>query len=680
MNGNCQNQVNVNIQYLNTNKGNLDDTYALGTPMAIELSTQEKDMEIRINEKFNQLLSGNEFCPGDNYRIAQIALIDISADDMDNINKSPLAQECIVKSLFSRKNFYGRIIGIIPLNIFSVNYKNGVMYNNAPEYDLSYYTPDAKRNKLYSGMKRRRALDMLPLPFTVKTSFIPNDITIKNEAVIGYYINSLRVNIPNFVYTLGVTECSTDANKLCIAPGSNPHVIVEKSDLNLTQYLKRPDVGFDQWLEIFIQILIAYEYIDPIFEFTHYNLITDNISILYPDEDIQYKVNNLYVQGKCLARIDSLNYARIKIRTDTYGIYDPKSFIFADNAFPMYDIYSLVVSSAKVFFDQDKISDLNKINNIYRYFNQDNDIRYFINTFIYDPTILYSNFADISKFSLGQFINCIRQNYSNVYNNVVLSTQSDNMMILSNMDSPTQILAETAGSISKISNFEQGLYAYDTDNSDRNINSLLYKYIIDEWIDSDLESEITNFNRQNRNLERNINNFNSDYDESILLTEDSPGSNDQQIISKFSDINNITAIISKLNEVLRLIEIVQNMNQRFLHFTEFNRLVNRLYPDFNDPKYAEDIAEYVERLPKYSQKIAKLQNKIGYNRKIIYNQYLKLPELSTKISKLVQILNNFADRIFNRVENDIYYDNFVMRYKYLIDLLQTINNIIKEVI
>ena len=106
-------------------------------------------------------------------------------------------------------------------------------------------------------------------------------------------INSLRYFIPNFVYTLGAFQCGGDIKKGCDANDKANLFIAYEKIPGKGMFYKLQDNGFEWFLNMFAQILIALEIAQREIGFTHYDLHTLNIIIKEQQLDYTGLIDNL---------------------------------------------------------------------------------------------------------------------------------------------------------------------------------------------------------------------------------------------------------------------------------------------------------------------------------------------------------------------------------------------------
>lgn len=120
---------------------------------------------------------------------------------------------------------------------------------------------------------------IIKIPFSIS-----NYSDILREYFIGVtMINSLRYSIPNFVYTLGAFHCG-NIKKDC---EGNPNLLIMYEKINgQGMFYKMKNNGFEWFLNMFAQILLALEIAQRSIGFSHYDLHTLNVMI--KEEPIDY--------------------------------------------------------------------------------------------------------------------------------------------------------------------------------------------------------------------------------------------------------------------------------------------------------------------------------------------------------------------------------------------------------
>ena len=121
---------------------------------------------------------------------------------------------------------------------------------------------------------------------------------LMREYFIGQTINRLRYETPLFMYTLGIFQCSREMKngKLCTGkPKSTdpPYLVLENiQGESVHSLIKARKLPFRDWLVLYIQLLASLEYAQQKYEFTHYDLHTDNVMVRKLKKPITYSILN----------------------------------------------------------------------------------------------------------------------------------------------------------------------------------------------------------------------------------------------------------------------------------------------------------------------------------------------------------------------------------------------------
>ena len=192
---------------------------------------------------------------------------------------------------------------------------------------------------------------------------VPRDSVYIYDAMLEYFacvscINNLRYFIPNFMGGLGIFLCSPSQNSttLCDYNSSSkntPFCIYEKVEgQTFEQYVKKVDTDFSDFLEVFIQVLIALEVAQREYSFTHYDLHGENVIIKTIDNtngSFSYKVpldNCVYeiTPRKSIAVIIDYGMCSYNYEGKIYG--QPVNYGQINNFGSMnlgYDMYRLLI-------------------------------------------------------------------------------------------------------------------------------------------------------------------------------------------------------------------------------------------------------------------------------------------------------------------------------------------------
>jgi serine/threonine protein kinase len=160
-------------------------------------------------------------------------------------------------------------------------------------------------------------------------------------------LNKLRYLIPSFVYTLGsfMYPKPTKTGKLCNG-GSKKTAFVMYEKIpgdSIQKLLMNKEINFDQWLLIFVQILLGLEVAQREVRFTHFDLHAgnvmvrrkDNFNYTVPLDTTSYHVNDpdlipviidfgfatSYIDGRYIGSFDFARYGMLNFMVQGYDMY-----------------------------------------------------------------------------------------------------------------------------------------------------------------------------------------------------------------------------------------------------------------------------------------------------------------------------------------------------------------------
>lgn len=264
-----------------------------------------------------------------------------------------------------------------------------------------------------------------------------NDGTVSmlTEYYIGIKaVNKLRYILPTFVYTLGAFVCPIvtpeDSNpNLCINNTDNTsYVIYEKINGDTVgKLLQTKELDFNQWLNIFSQLLLSLEVAQREINFTHFDLHIGNVmvrkarntnyNVLIHDKEYQVNTDIFPV-------IIDFGMATSCVNSKTIGSYDFPKYGMLNYMIPGYDMYKFLVFSYSYSESNDKLR--KQIRNIFKIIS---DI---------DPYNIYKNplglstalneycakatFSDVGKLTPIRFFNLLKKEYPQIISNNIKIT------------------------------------------------------------------------------------------------------------------------------------------------------------------------------------------------------------------------------------------------------------------
>lgn len=224
--------------------------------------------------------------------------------------------------------------------------------------------------------------------YVAKVPRDPNGPSLYHEMIIGAFgTNKLRSKIPNFAYILGGVKCSPpwikqnkDVATWCTHNSNGRNDATYLFYENVT-----PATGFGDSLKTmapkdfvnyYMQILLALRLARKEINLTHYDLHTDNVLLRSPPEGVKVSIayetpggNTEYMITDKIATIIDYGLSHITYKDRHYGIYDRLAYsIFPDRPWILHDAYKLLLFSAMIA-QGNNAGIYNEINKIFQYFN-----------------------------------------------------------------------------------------------------------------------------------------------------------------------------------------------------------------------------------------------------------------------------------------------------------------------
>lgn len=173
-------------------------------------------------------------------------------------------------------------------------------------------------------------------------------------------LNNLRYQIPTFVYTLGAFLCpmpTTQAQKTLCNPETTKRkntafVMYEKiPGDSLDLLLDNKEIDFNQFLEIFVQLLLSLELAQREVQFTHFDLHSGNVMIR-PVSNYSYSVlieNTTYnvTTKQFLPVIIDYGFCTVKVEDRVVGEFDYEIHGMMPFMVPGYDMYKFLIFCSK---------------------------------------------------------------------------------------------------------------------------------------------------------------------------------------------------------------------------------------------------------------------------------------------------------------------------------------------
>lgn len=219
---------------------------------------------------------------------------------------------------------------------------------------------------------------------------------LTHEIIVGMYCtNKMRAFNPNFSYVYGYMKCSppvidaktTEVISYCYGKNDVEYAIYENiaDSISMREFSKT--CTGKEWLEAYLQVILALLDAHDRFKFTHYDLHPGNVlvqkklrfdknetrsggaapfQIKYP-----FRGKDVYLTTSNLARIIDYGVGYFEYMSQSYGRSGSERYsIFRDRSFPMADAYKLLAGCAVTAGPQARVV----IEQIFTFFNSKQDM------------------------------------------------------------------------------------------------------------------------------------------------------------------------------------------------------------------------------------------------------------------------------------------------------------------
>ena len=172
-------------------------------------------------------------------------------------------------------------------------------------------------------------------------------------------INRLRYILPTFVYTLGGFLCpqpyyegeSLKSGELCKEKNSEQTIYVMYENIpgkTLSDMLGENKISFNEWLEIFVQILLSLEVSQREIGFTHFDLHTGNVMVRKKTFNYDIPIDNLTysIYSNYLPVIIDFGTSCVCVENRYIGSYQYMGYRMLNFIVSGYDMYKFLVYSS----------------------------------------------------------------------------------------------------------------------------------------------------------------------------------------------------------------------------------------------------------------------------------------------------------------------------------------------
>lgn len=347
-----------------------------------------------------------------------------------------------------------------------------------------------------------------------------NNRDLVHEYFIGAYgTNQLRSQIPNFSYILGLFTCSPPyidnwaylGSSLPQNPKEDRRALTfcqnDKSTVVYIFYENIPGktlseviedgLSFEDFMNIFIQIVFALQLAYKTCKFVHDDLHTDNVLIQKLEKPITIKYEQGYIRTQYIPKI--IDYGRSHIVYDgkNYGYPDLKSGYDIDSVYPLFDIYKLLMFSLLAAFRYDlekfkgipdsqiKVINSDIFNNaklMVAYFNPEFDLDH-VGSYLADTIDSYYSLPSHPEFVNKKpvnFYDSITQLYPNLISKLVTQTSNENNLYGCSNNKTCLSLEQAISEYTQVQNLEDPYIFYDAyqeSKTPQNVLNLGQKYL-----------------------------------------------------------------------------------------------------------------------------------------------------------------------------------------------------------
>lgn len=204
--------------------------------------------------------------------------------------------------------------------------------------------------------------------------------SLEKEYFIGLRaINNLRYIIPTFSYTLGAFMCNKptwyghlDTTTIC-TEHTTPFVLYEKiPGKSVNTILQGNEIGFNQWLVMFAQVLLSLEIAQRKCKFTHFDLHSGNV-MARPVSGMEYSLSideSTYIMSdiSILPVIIDFGMSTVEVDDVTVGSHDFSCYGMMHYMVQGYDMFKFLCYCTK---DSRYTKSLDKMLDLFRFYGSD---------------------------------------------------------------------------------------------------------------------------------------------------------------------------------------------------------------------------------------------------------------------------------------------------------------------
>ena len=204
-----------------------------------------------------------------------------------------------------------------------------------------------------------------------------------HEYIVGALaLNNIRKYVPNFAYIFGTFDCGSpviggnkDIDTWCgYQPGVN-YVVYENVNPSTPLGNLNRSIGFDKFLNYYLQIMLALRVAYNKYDFTHYDLHDQNVLVRKLDRTVAIPYDTpkgkRYIVTDSIATVIDYGQSHVKIGGNSFGFYGLEAYgTVATHSFPLFDAYKLLLMSMRTMLMANNTNAFNGAATLLKFFTR----------------------------------------------------------------------------------------------------------------------------------------------------------------------------------------------------------------------------------------------------------------------------------------------------------------------
>lgn len=304
-------------------------------------------------------------------------------DDGYMYHKDMEAVSCILESYIRMNKIQESIDLMTPEQIQNIVYnsENSITVND----NINTYIKNIRPLSKGTASSEVYLADLFVNGSSLVIKFPNSDIRMDKtefmkEYILGKSINKLRRITPSFMYTFSLFGCSVNkmTNRICEKNKSLPLIILEKvNGESMKKFIHEPSTNFEEWLKVYVQILLNLEIAQKLYKFNHNDLHHENVMIREEKQPITYSFDSETKTYKITTSrfpvLIDFGYSGMDVygkhvKGVDLGVAFPPEFV------PCYDMYLHLARCIHQFYtkNSNRITlEVKKLFNLYEFFTGD---------------------------------------------------------------------------------------------------------------------------------------------------------------------------------------------------------------------------------------------------------------------------------------------------------------------